>query len=98
MTFPLRWGIEPLNGPPFTGLSIPAQTTPSTSTIQQVICLQILVYQRHMEVHAVLDIYNIRGGIPGSRIMGMECLLFQNEMGCTDSCHLCVIRRIYCSR
>jgi hypothetical protein len=43
MTFLLRWGIEPLNGRPFTGPSTPAQTTRNTSTTPQVIHHPILI-------------------------------------------------------
>jgi hypothetical protein len=50
---------------------------------------------RHLAIHSILDICDIRGSISSSWIMGMERLLSQNEMGCINPDIIRLIRRIH---
>lgn len=53
---------------------------------------------RHLEVHTILDVCDFWRRISGGRIVGMECLFSQNQMGCVDSDTVRRLWRIHRSR
>ena len=92
----LPWVIGRPSGPLYTGNSMPDQTQRNIYIMQAVtILFNSVTDLRYMEIHTILDVHDFWRCVPGGWVMGMECLLFQIEMGYTDPHSLCCVRGIH---